>query len=127
MDRLKENKEIVRNFYHLAFNLKKPEEAVDLYMGPYYRQHNPIAEDGPEPFIKFVKSFTAAFPSLHVDFKRDIAEGDLVALHSHMVREPGDRGMAVVDIFRVESGKVVEHWDVIQEIPEKSANNNTMF
>jgi predicted SnoaL-like aldol condensation-catalyzing enzyme len=63
----------------------------------------------------------------HLDFKRDIAEGNLVALHSHMVREPGNRGMAVVDIFRLENGKIVEHWDVIQEVPEKSANNNTMF
>lgn len=126
-DRLKTNKEMVRAFYDLAFNLKKPEEAVAKYLGPYYRQHNPMAPDGPDAFIGFVREFTKAFPSLKVDFKREIAEGDLVALHSHMVRSPGDRGMAVVDLFRLENGKIVEHWDVLQEIPEKSANVNGMF
>lgn len=124
---LETNKKNVRAFYDLAFNQKKPEEAVAKYMGPYYRQHNPMAPDGPDAFIAFVREFTKAFPSLRVDFKREIAEGDRVALHSHMVRKPDDRGLAVVDIFRLENGKVVEHWDVIQEVPEKSANNNTMF
>jgi predicted SnoaL-like aldol condensation-catalyzing enzyme len=127
MDRLKENKETVKSFYNLAFNLKKPEEAVAKYLGPYYRQHNPMAPDGPDAFIEFVREFAKAFPDLRVDFKREIAEDDLVALHSHLVRNRGDRGMAVVDLFRLENGKIVEHWDVVQEVPEKSANNNTMF
>lgn len=108
-------------------NLKKPEEAVAKYLGPSYRQHNPTAGDGPEPFISFVKGFTEAFPSLHFDFKRLIAEEDLVVVHSHLVRKPGDRGMAVMDIFRLENGKIVEHWDVLQEVPESAANSNTMF
>ncbi|HUH78381.1 MAG TPA: nuclear transport factor 2 family protein [Methanoregula sp.] len=126
-DQLQSNKKMVREFYHLSLNLRKPEEAVAKYLGPYYRQHNPGAGDGPEAFIGFVKGFTAAFPGLSFDFKRIIAEGDLVAVHSHLVRQPGDRGVAVMDIFRVEKGKIVEHWDVLQEIPESAANTNTMF
>jgi predicted SnoaL-like aldol condensation-catalyzing enzyme len=64
---------------------------------------------------------------LRFDFKRLVAEGDLVVVHSHLVRKPGDRGMTVMDIFRLENGKIVEHWDVLQEVPESPANNNTMF
>ena len=124
---LENNKRIVREYYELAFNDRKPEEAVQKYMGSYYRQHNPQAADGAEPFINFVHYFAQTFPGLHLDIKRLIAEGDLVVTHSHMTRHEGDRGMAVVDIFRLEDGKIVEHWDVLQEIPETAANNNTMF
>ena len=77
--------------------------------------------------LRFVHYFTAAFPNFRLEVKRLVAEGDLVMMHSHLVRQPGDRGVAVVDIFRLEEGKIVEHWDVSQEVPEKSANNNSMF
>jgi predicted SnoaL-like aldol condensation-catalyzing enzyme len=121
------NKKIVREFYDLALNQKKPEEAVSKYIGKVYRQHNPNAGDGPEEFINFVKGFVKQYPELHFDFKRFIAEGDLVVVHSHLKLNPSDRGTAVMDIFRVDKGKAVEHWDVLQQIPEKSANKNTMF
>ncbi|WXG39486.1 MAG: nuclear transport factor 2 family protein [Candidatus Freyarchaeum deiterrae] len=121
------NKKIVSDFYNMALNQKKPEEAVSKYMGKVYRQHNPNAGDGPEAFINFVKGFVKQYPELHFDFKRLIAEGDLVVVHSHLKVNPADRGTAVMDIFRVDKGKVVEHWDVLQPIPEKSANKNTMF
>ncbi|MBI1741834.1 nuclear transport factor 2 family protein [Candidatus Acetothermia bacterium] len=124
---LEANKTVVREFYNLAFNLKKPEEAVAKYLGASYRQHNPTAGDGPEPFIAFVRGFAKAFPSLRFDFKRMVAEDDLVVAHSHLVRQPGDRGMAVMDIFKLENGKIVEHWDVLQEIPATAANSNTML
>ena len=114
-------------FYDLAFNQRQPEEAVRRYLGPYYRQHNPQAGDGPEPFIQFVRGFTQAFPGLRVDFKRQVAEGDLVVVHSRLVRQPGDRGVAVMDIFRLEDGKIVEHWDVLQDVPEQAQNTNAMF
>jgi predicted SnoaL-like aldol condensation-catalyzing enzyme len=126
-DQPEANKRAVSEFYDLAFNQKQPEEAVRRYVGPYYRQHNPQAGDGPEPFIQFVRGFMQAFPDLKVEPKRQIAEGDLVVVHSHLVRQPGDRGMAVMDIFRLENGKIVEHWDVLQEVPEQAANPNTMF
>ncbi|MGH2405117.1 MAG: nuclear transport factor 2 family protein [bacterium] len=124
---LEVNKAAVRDLYDLAFNLKKPEEVVAKHIGSSYRQHNPGAGDGPAPFIAFVRGFAQAFPALRVDLKRQIAEGDLVMVHSHLVRQPGDRGMAVMDIFRLENGKFVEHWDALQEVPESSANSNTMF
>ena len=121
------NKNIVRSWIELAINQRKPEEAVAKYLGPYYRQHNPTASDGSQSFIDFIHKFTQAFPSMQFDVKRMVAEGDMVMVHSHLIRQPGDRGTAVVDIFRLENGKVVEHWDVLQEIPEHPANNNTMF
>ena len=121
------NKATVRDFYDLAFNQRKPAEAVAKHVGSTYRQHNPGAADGGEPFVAFVTGFTQAFPALRVDFKRFVAEGDLVAVHSQFVREPNDRGLAVMDFFRVQDGKIVEHWDAIQEVPAEAANSNTMF
>src|SRR3954469_21127182 len=83
-DQPEANKRAVSEFYDLAFNQKQPEEAVRRYVGPYYRQHNPQAGDGPEPFIQFVRGFMQAFPDLKVEPKRQIAEGDLVVVHSHL-------------------------------------------
>jgi predicted SnoaL-like aldol condensation-catalyzing enzyme len=124
-DQLEENKRIAREWHELA--LHKPEEAVAKYIGPNYRQHNPGSADGPESLIQTMKWFTQNFPELRMEVKRIIAEGDLVVLHSHLIMKPGDRGSAVVEMFRLENGRIVEHWDVAQEVPEKSANNNTMF
>ena len=126
-DQVEANKRIIREWHELAIDQRKPEEAVAKYIGPNYRQHNPGAGNGPEPFIQTVKQLTQIFPELRMESKRIIAEGDLVVLHSHLILKPGDCGSAVVDIFRLENGKIVEHWDVVQEVPEKSANNNTMF
>ena len=126
-DQLEANKSIVRGWHDLAINQCKPEEAVAKYLGPHYRQHNPGAGDGPEPFIQAVKRIAQNFPEFRMESKRIIAEGDYVALHSHLILKPGDRGTAVVDIFRLEKGKIVEHWDVVQEVPETAKNSNTMF
>ena len=126
-EQLEMNKKIILEYTDLVFMQHKPEEAVAKYLGPYYRQHNPSAKDGGESFIGFVKWFAQTYPSFQMVLKRIIAEDDLVVTHSHLVRAPGERGSAVVDIFRLENGKIVEHWDVVQEIPETSANNNTMF
>jgi predicted SnoaL-like aldol condensation-catalyzing enzyme len=90
------------------------------------RRRRPSSE-GPEAFVTAVKAFLIAYPRLRVDFKRFFADENLVAVHSHMTREPGDRGLAVVDIFRLENDKIVEHWDVIQPVPATTANPNGMF
>ena len=127
MTDLERNKEIVRAYYELAFNDKRPEEAVARYQGSRYVQHNPMAADGAQAFIDFVRWYTGEHPELEVEIKRVIAEGDLVVTHSLITTSPSDRGTAAVDIFRLEDGKIVEHWDVLQPVPETAANDNTMF
>lgn len=116
----------VVGFLDMIFNQKRPEEAFAKYGGPYYRQHNPVAADGKEALIAFLKSMPPGV-TYHYEFKRVLSDGDMVVVHSWCTASPTDRGSAVVDMFRLEHGKVVEHWDVVQPIPEKSANNNTMF
>jgi predicted SnoaL-like aldol condensation-catalyzing enzyme len=127
---IKENyKEIVSKFYETAFNEHKPRKAAKLYIGKRYIQHNPHAPDGVRSFIEFFEGYykSAVHKKAHVIIKRVIAEGDLVVVHTHSKGFPEDRGRAVVDIFRLENNKIVEHWDVMQEIPEKMAHQNTMF
>ncbi len=124
-NQLEENKRIALEWHEQA--LRQPEEAVAKYIGPNYRQHNPGSADGSEALIQTMKWFTQTFPELRMDTKRVIAEGNYVVIHSHLILKPGDRGSAVVEIFRLENSKIVEHWDVAQEVPETSANNNTMF
>lgn len=121
------NKKIVRDFYELAFNQHKPTEAAKRYIGNRYIQHNPQVPDGAPAFYEYFESFFVAHPRSCVEIKRVIAEGNLVVLHLRSRIDDQDRGRAIVDIFRVENGKIVEHWDVIQNVPEKSANGNTMF
>ena len=123
---LEANKKIVIDFYEKGLN-QKDFDAAAKHFGPRYIQHNPLAPDGPEGFKRLVALLKEKFPNSHNEIKRVIAEGDLVMLHVHSVREPGQRGTAIVDIFRVENGKIVEHWDVLQDVPEKAANDNTMF
>jgi predicted SnoaL-like aldol condensation-catalyzing enzyme len=123
---LEANKKIVVDFYEKGLN-QKDYDAAAKYFGPRYVQHNPGAANGPEGFKRLVDLLKEKFPNSHSEIKRVIAEGDLVVLHVHSKRDPADRGRAIVDIFKVENGKIVEHWDVIQDIPEKSANDNTMF
>jgi len=121
------NKEVAIKFYNMIFNEHKVEEAFKLYSVPDYKQHNPYAATGAEPAIKFLGPYMKSMPESRGEIKRVIAEGEMVAIHNHVTSKPGDRGRAVVDIFRVVNGRVVEHWDVVQDVPEKSANENTMF
>jgi predicted SnoaL-like aldol condensation-catalyzing enzyme len=124
---LEYNKRIVREYYEMAFNDKKPREAVERYVGDEYIQHNPQAPDGPEAFIQFVTSFAAQFPELHVDIRRIVAEEDIVVVHGLLTTSAQDRGTVAADFFRVRDGKVVEHWDVLQPFPETSVNDHPMF
>ena len=122
-----ENKKIVREFYEMAFNQHKPTEAAKKYIGDEYIQHNPYVPNGAAAFYGYFEGFFKAHPKSRVEIKKVIAEGDLVILHLHSRVDENDRGRAIVDIFPVANGKIVEHWDVIQDVPEKSANSNTMF
>jgi predicted SnoaL-like aldol condensation-catalyzing enzyme len=120
------NRAAVLAFYEKGLNQKDADAAL-AYVGNRYVQHNPNAPDGPDGFRKFIGFLREKFPSSHSEIKRSFVDGDFVILHVHSVREPGSRGRAIVDIFKLENGKIVEHWDVVQDIPENPANNNTMF
>jgi len=123
---LEANKKTVLAFYEAGLN-RKDFEAAAKFFGPKYIQHNPGAPDGIEGFKTFVNFLREKFPNSHSEIKKSFAEGDYVILHVHAVREPGTRGRAIVDIFRLEDGKIVEHWDVAQDIPEKMPHSNGMF
>ena len=120
------NKKAVVAFYDTAIN-KKDFEAASRYIGSRYVQHNPGAADGIEGFKAFLGFLREKFPNYHSDIKRVFADGDYVILHVHNMREPGTRGRAIIDVFKLENGKIVEHWDVAQDIPEKMPHNNGMF
>jgi len=124
--KLAANKKSVLEFYDAALN-RKDFEAAAKYFGSRYVQHNPTAPDGIEGFKAFLSFLREKFPDSRSEIKRSFAEGDYVIVHVHSMREPGSRGRAIVDIFKLEDGKIVEHWDVVQEIPEKAANTNGMF
>jgi len=122
-----ENKQTVVAFFTHAFNDKQPEDEVAKYAGPQYIQHNPDTPDGAAAFVESTKKFIAQFPEVSVEIRRVIAEGDFVVTHDLVKLSPDDRGLAGIDIFRLENGRIVEHWDARQPVPEKSANSNTMF
>lgn len=123
---LEANRKSVQAFYEAALN-QKDFEAASRYLGPQYKQHNPRAADGMEGFRAFIKSLRDNTPQSHSEILRAFADGDYVILHVHKVPRPGERGVAIVDIFRLEGGKIVEHWDVTQEVPEKTVSGNPMF
>lgn len=120
------NKKNVLGFYEVYIN-QKNFEAAAKYVGSRYIQHNPMGADNLEGIKGFIQFMKEKMPDAHWEMKRAFVDGDYVITHGHFVSKPGDRGMAVMDIFRLENGKIVEHWDVGQLIPEKALNQNTMF
>lgn len=120
------NKQVVLDFYEQAIN-QKDFSAASKYLGSHYTQHNPLVADGAEGLKGIIEYLRANFPESHSEIKKAFVDGDYVVLHVHSMRTPGDRGRAIFDLFKLEDGKIVEHWDTVQDIPEKSANDNGMF
>ena len=123
---LEENKRNAIDFYRAAYE-GEPRKAVERYVGDGYIQHNPLVGDGKEPFIAYFEKMGREYPGKSIEFVRAVAEGNLVALHTHQVW-PGDDEYVTMDFFRFdEEGKIVEHWDAMQQIPESTENGNTMY
>ncbi|MDF3285371.1 nuclear transport factor 2 family protein [Gordonia sp. N1V] len=119
------NRALVVEFYDNFFN--RHDVSAASVVAETYKQHNPQVPDGKKPFVDFFAGSFAQHPQSRSTIVRSATDGDLVYLHVHSVNGPGDRGQAVVDIFRVADGKIVEHWDVIQDVPSSAANPNSMF
>ena len=124
--RVEANKKTVLAFYEAGIN-KKDFVAASRFIGERYVQHNPLIANGLEGFKAFLGYLRETFPNLRGEIKRVFADGDYVILHTHGVRVPGERGSAIIDIFRLEDCRIVEHWDVIQPIPETGVNQNGIF
>lgn len=123
---LVKNKKNAIEFYKMAYD-GNPRKAVEKFVGDTYIQHNPLVGDGAEPFIEYFERMANEYPEKSIDFVRSVAEGDLVALHTHQ-KWPGNEEYVTMDFFRFdENGKIVEHWDAMQQIPDFSKNGNTMY
>jgi predicted SnoaL-like aldol condensation-catalyzing enzyme len=121
-----QNKQTAIAFYQTAFE-GSPRKAVELYVGDEYIQHNPAVANGVEGFIEYFERMAHEYPEKSITFVRSVAEGDLVALHTHQIW-PGNDEYVTMDFFRFDpTGKIVEHWDSIQQVPQQTANGNTMF
>ncbi len=123
---LEENKKNAIAFYKMAYE-GNPKEAISAYVGDTYIQHNPDVGNGLQGFIDYFQRMQKEYSDKSIEFVRCIAEGDLVALHTHQIW-PGNDEYVTMDFLRFdENGKICEHWDAIQQIPKKSANLNTMY
>ncbi|MCH9674134.1 MAG: nuclear transport factor 2 family protein [Gammaproteobacteria bacterium] len=125
-DDLERNKNNAINFYRMAY-LGEPAAAVDQYVGADYIQHNPLVGNGKQPFVDYFEQMAREYPDKSIEFVRAVAEGDLVALHTHQIW-PGNDEYVTMDFFRFDDeGKIIEHWDAIQQIPNETENGNTMY
>jgi predicted SnoaL-like aldol condensation-catalyzing enzyme len=120
------NKRNAIDFYRTAY-LGKPAKAVERYVGAQYMQHNPLVADGKQAFIDYFTEMARQYPDKQIVFVRAVAEGDLVALHTHQTW-PGNDQYVTMDFFRFDdNGKIVEHWDSIQQVPAETKNGNPMY
>jgi predicted SnoaL-like aldol condensation-catalyzing enzyme len=120
------NRALVLSFSETVFN-KHDLSTANTVLAQNYIQHNPRVPNGSAAFIAFFTELFKQQPEAHSTIARSATDGELVYVHTHSTKDPQDRGLAILNIYRVVHDKIVEHWDVIQPVPEKSANDNTMF
>jgi predicted SnoaL-like aldol condensation-catalyzing enzyme len=125
-NKLEANKQSAIAFYRTAYS-GDPASAVEMYVGAEYIQHNPLVGDGKQAFIDYFTEMALQYPDKEIEFIRAIAEGDLVALHTHQTW-PGNEEYVTMDFFRFDTdGKIIEHWDAIQDVPVETKNGNPMY
>ena len=122
--RLEANKKLVADMYQELFGDKNV-EAADKYIVENYIQHNPSVTDGRKALKDALKTWFKDAPKNKIDIQHLGADGDFVYIHTRS--KMGDKVFSVIDIFRIENGKVAEHWDVIQEVPKNTVNPHPMF
>jgi predicted SnoaL-like aldol condensation-catalyzing enzyme len=122
-----DNKALVTAYFRMLYQDKNVDEALNRYVSKDLVQHDPYLPDGSAAMADYYAPYFDQHPQASADIKRVIAEDDMVVVHSLWKESPEDSGQAMVDIFRVQDGKIVEHWDVIQDIPDNPANKNGMF
>jgi len=126
MSDLETNKKNAITFYRTAY-LGNPSKAIEEFVGDEYIQHNPLVADGKQAFVDYFEEMGKDYPSKSIEFVRVVAEGDLVALHTHQTW-PGNENYVTMDFFRFDNyGKIVEHWDSVQEVPSETKNGNSMY
>ena len=123
---LEVNKHNAIEFYRMAY-MGEPQRAVAQFVGDDYIQHNPLVGNGKQAFIEYFEEMARDYPDKEIKFVRAVAEGDLVSLHTHQIW-PGNDEYVTMDFFRFDTaGKIVEHWDAIQVVPEETKNGNAMY
>lgn len=126
-DRFTPPREVLLNFERMAFDERQPEAAVRKYFSPDVVDHDPNVRGDRDSIIERLSKLDWSTGGPQRTIMHVVVDGDIVAVHHHLVRKPGEAGIAAVDLFRIKDGLVVEHWDVLQPIPEDSPNTHGMF
>jgi predicted SnoaL-like aldol condensation-catalyzing enzyme len=120
------HKEVALSFLRAAAS-GKAREAYQKCVAPGFRHHNAYFHGDAESLMKGMEENAAKNPNKVLEVKHALEDGDLVAVHSHVRMKPGDRGVALVHLFKFEGDRIVELWDLGQPVPESSPNENGMF
>ena len=102
-------------------------DRVDDYVAADYIQHSSLAPPGRDALKAWLRNTQGESPDSSQTIHRMMVDGEMVVAHVHVVRWPGDRGLAVADMYRIPGDRIVEHWEVIQEVLENPINPNPMF
>lgn len=121
-----ENRRLVFAFHDAFFN-RRDVRAAERYVALDLREHSPHLTDGRQALMDHYRKDFARHPQQSFRVVRSAVDADIVFLHLHAKSAPEDRGRAVVEIYRVDGGKIVEHWSVVQTVPDSSDGADTMF